>query len=207
MPSQPTDYKTEFNRKIAIGILGTELFWFDETKKALVYAVPLTDEGGGEYGGDIETIEVPEADLMRTPKITSRQTLDDITYTTHYTAARYKRWGEILSMTEPHTFVEVYNDLSAHIVRGTGQYTARTGDPRTIEATVAPENMGWIENVMEVTLTEFNSIKDMLTNESGVSMNFTGTDEAPAPLVFDLATIPENRVSPVQEESAEQASL
>lgn len=198
-----TELANAFNEKIAIGMLGTQLFWFNETTGVLDYAIPITDDGGGEYGGDIESFEAPEADLLKTPKISGRQTLDDVTYTTNYTADRYKRWGEILDATVPHTFVEVYKDLSAHIVRGTGQYTARQGDPRTIEATLAPENMGWVENVLKVKAAEFALVKSMFKKTDGSYMDFSGVSETPGSLKFNLDSIPENRESPVEDGSAD----
>ena len=179
---------TAFNAKIAIGMLGTQLFYWDKNSKKLVYAVPITDDGGGEYGGDTESFEAPEADLARTPKIASRQTLDDVTYISNYTASRYKRWKEILHPTEPTTFVEVYEDLSAHIVMGSGQFTARQGDPRTIEATVVPEGMGWVENITAITSSEYEEIKAMFTGST------VYTD-----ITFDYDSIPDNRVSPVED--------
>ena len=183
-------YASLFNKKIAVGMLGTQLFVWNKTSKKLVYAVPITDDGGGEYGGDTESFEAPEADLARTPKIAGRQTLDDVTYISNYTADRYKRWREILHPTEPNTFVEVYEDLSAHIVRGSGQFTARQGDPRTIEATVVPEGMGWVEDVTAITESEYADIKDMFENAASA-----------ADITFDLTSIPANRVSPVKEQS------
>ena len=183
-------YKESFNKKIAIGMLGTQLFVWDKIKKQLVYAVPITDDGGGEYGGDTESFEAPEADLARTPKIAGRQTLDDVTYISNYTADRYKRWKEILHPTEPNTFVEVYEDLSAHIVMGSGQFTARQGDPRTIEATVIPEGMGWVEDVTTITSAEYTEIASMFPGASSAS-----------DIAFDLTSIPANRVSPVREDS------
>ena len=177
----------DFNKDIAIGMLGTQLFYWDKNKKQLVYAIPITDDGGGEYGGDTESFEAPEADLAKIPKVAGRQSLEDVTYTTNYTAARFKRWKEILSSTASTTFVEVYEDLSAHIVMGSGQFTARQGDPRTIEATIVPEGMGWVEDVTSITTEEFNEIKAM----------FEGANSA-SDITFDLTSIPENRVSPVK---------
>jgi hypothetical protein len=52
-------YAESFNKKIATGMLGTQLFVWDKTSKKLVYAVPITDDGGGEYGGDTESFEAP----------------------------------------------------------------------------------------------------------------------------------------------------
>ena len=182
-------YAESFNKKIATGMLGTQLFVWDKKSKKLVYAVPITDDGGGEYGGDTESFEAPEADLARTPKIAGRQTLDDVTYISNYTADRYKRWKEILHPTEPNTFVEVYEDLSAHIVMGSGQFTARQGDPRTIEATVIPEGMGWVEDVTSITSAEYTEIASMFQGASSAS-----------DIAFDLTSIPANRVSPVRDD-------
>ena len=220
-----TDLANTFNEVIASGTLGTQLFWFEErpsktemvagtpvtTTGKLVYAVPLTDEGGGEYGGDIESYEAPEADLARIPKIAGRQSLEDVTYTSNYTPARFKRWKEILHSTEPHTFVEVYEDLSAHIVRGSGQFTKRAGNPSTIEATIVPENMAWVENILAITEDEWTAMKEMFrykatTGATTYSYMLDG-ETAPSgsttkPAQFVLETIPANRVSKVEAESA-----
>lgn len=211
----------QMNSLIATGTLGTQLFWFEEranqtvaltngstvsTTGKLVYAIPLTDEGGGEYGGDTESFEAPEADLARIPKIAGRQSLEDVTYTTYYTAGRYKRWGELVHETEPHTFVEVYEDLSAHIVRGSGQFTKRTGNPQTIECTIAPEQMAWVENILAITEKEWNSIKNMFKYNNGTATAAYMFSDAEAPTgnttksaVIALETIPASRVSKVEE--------
>ena len=60
--------------KVAIGDIGTQLFWFNPksvtssgTVASFEYALPIT--AGAEFGGDTESFEAPETDLDYIPKV------------------------------------------------------------------------------------------------------------------------------------------
>lgn len=177
----------QFDAKIAIGELGTQFFFFNATSKKYEYALPLADGGGGEYGGDTETFDAPEMDLAYTPKISGRTSLNDIELISNYTKDRYKRWLEILNNTKSQSYLEVYSDGSASAYSGTaGMPTITRGNPRTITATVAPENLIWIEDINNVTEEEFNQLKVMLSLDEVYQENWV--------IPFDYSTIPSKRI-------------
>ena len=74
---------------IAVGDIGTQLFWYNGTSHKFEYAVPVT--AGAEFGGDVESFDAPETDLDYVPKIAGRSSLNDIAYTSNYTAEKYGR--------------------------------------------------------------------------------------------------------------------
>lgn len=179
--------KASFDTDIAIGELGTQFFFYNATNGKYEYALPLADGGGGEYGGDTETFDAPEMDLAYTPKISGRTSLNDIELTSNYTKDRYKRWLEILSNTDANAYLEVYSDGSASAYSGTaGMPTITRGNPRTITATIAPENLIWIADINAVTAEEYAELKDML----GLEAEYTDGYAIP----FDYESIPNKRV-------------
>jgi hypothetical protein len=179
--------KASFDTDIAIGELGTQFFFYNTTKAKFEYALPLADGGGGEYGGDTETFDAPEMDLAYTPKISGRTSLNDIELTSNYTKDRYKRWLEILSNTKSNAYLEVYSDGSASVYSGTaGMPSITRGNPRTINATIAPENLIWVADINAVTEEEYAELKDML----GLEGDYTSGYSIP----FDYDSIPNKRV-------------
>lgn len=108
---------------IAIGDIGTQFFWFNKdntnqaTTGAFEYALPVT--AGAEFGGDRESFEAPETDLDYIPKIGGRSSLNDIEYTVNYTKEKYARIIEITNQTVGQVYMEVFQDGSCAIFKGT----------------------------------------------------------------------------------------
>lgn len=167
---------TKFDN-VAIGDIGTQLFYFDET--AFKYAVPVT--AGAEFGGDTESFEAPETDLDYIPKVMGRKSLNDISYTINYTAEKYKAVKAIIGdATKVNTFMEVFSDDSAMIFKGTSNDpTITAGDVRQMTLTIIPSYMKWVSNIHEL------DEEDLTTLESGW---YTGTA-----LNMDTESIPDAR--------------
>lgn len=144
---------------IAISDLGTQLFWWNE--KALEpkfeYAVPVT--AGADFSGDQESVEVPETDLDYIPKISIRRNLNDTEYTLNYTAEKYKRARAITDATNPQTYMEVLNDGSAMIFKGTCAMPGIVaGDARQISMPIVPSFTAWVNNIYDI---DEDSLKDL----------------------------------------------
>lgn len=156
--------------KIAIGDIGTQVFWFNQTSGKFQYAIPVT--AGAEFGGDTESFDAPETDLDYVPKISGRTTLNDISYTVNYTAEKYKRIVEISSNTELNTYMEVFSDGSATIFKGTsGRPTITSGDVRQITWTVAPQFMLWVENIYELSQNEKDALTDNMYSDDALNLD------------------------------------
>ena len=68
--------------------------WTAYTRK-FEYALPVVN--GAEFGGDTESFDAPESDLPYVPKVSGRSSINDVTYTSKLTPARYSRWKEIVN--------------------------------------------------------------------------------------------------------------
>lgn len=194
------DMKAAFDKIKAIGEIGTQLFWWNKTDPSaenwkFEYALPLVS--GGEYGGDVETIEAPELDLDYVPLLAGRTTLSEVTLTTNYTKARYHRWLQIIStdMENPSVFLEVFSDNSAALYSGTsGRPTIQGGDVRQIETTVAPSTMVWIEDITNLQNIEGEKTVDIINSVLGLTgTNSTNALTAGGALPFDVDSIPAER--------------
>lgn len=140
-------------RNIAIGEIGTQLFWFNATKGKFEYAVPVT--AGSEFGGDTESFDAPETDLDFVYKVGGRTTLNDIPYTSNYTKEKYQRIMDITDIDDDYTYMEVMSDGSAFIFSGTaGQPTKTNGDVPQINFTIIPSYMLWVSDIYELKSTE-----------------------------------------------------
>lgn len=193
-----TDLAKAFNGLIAIGDLGTQLFWLNKTSEKFEYALPVV--AGAEFGGDTETLEAPESDDPTVAKISGRTTLNDVTYNANYTKDRYKRLLDILDVKNIQTYMEVFSDGSAMIFAGTaGQPTIQSGDVRPIEFTIAPQTEEWVEDIASLTANEIELIQPLLVNASGKDITLTAGE----PLPFDLDTIPSGRVGYTEENLTE----
>ena len=190
------EMENSFDNKIAIGEYGTQLFWWNRDEMMFEYALPLVS--GGKYGGETETFEAPELDLDYVAKISGRTTLEDITLTSNYTKTRYTRWLQILSNTQTNVYMEVYSDNSATVFAGTsGRPTIQGGDVRQIETTVAPENMIWVNDVLNVTnateedntIAELNSLFKSVTPSGKTFTDIVSGN----PLPIDFSTVPSKR--------------
>lgn len=174
---------------LAIGDLGTQFFWFNETSKKFEYAVPVQE--GAEFGGDNESFDIKETDLDYTGKLLGRTNNNDVTYTVNYTAEKYKRVQNI-SQNGKKTYMEVLDGGSAMIFQGTsGRPTITQGDVRQITLTIAPSFMQWIENINDVTAEE----KAVLTalNLDGITAEEGEDEEKKVYINIDEATIPTAR--------------
>lgn len=191
-----------FDTKIAIGEYGTQFFWFNPNEQKFEYALPLVS--GGEYGGDTESFDAPELDGKTVFKVGGRTTIDDIPLTSNYTKARYIRWLQIVSSLKPQAYMEVYSDGSASMYAGTaGSPRITGGDVRTIETTIAPSNMVWINDVTNVTeavdgdktIDQINDLLDSVIKDNlGEDASLTTEIESGDALPFDEDTIPAKRI-------------
>ena len=190
----------DFNATVAIGELGTQFFYFDVTDSKFKYALPLVS--GGEYGGDTETFEAPEMDDDTVAKISGRTTLSDITLTSNYTKARYSRWLEILHNDKPYVYTEVFRDGSAVVFNGTaGMPTLQGGDVRQIEATIAPQNVVWIEDIDNLASQDIVDELNAMFKAQGATANVITYTAGTTKLPFDLTSLPSNRVGEVSDEA------
>lgn len=144
---------------IAIGDIGTQFFWFNKdnlnkaTTGAFEYALPVT--AGAEFGGDRESFEAPETDLDYVPKIGGRNSLNDIEYTVNYTKEKYARIVEITHNTIGQVYMEVFQDGSCAIFKGTsGIPTITSGDVRQLTLGITPDFLLVIQNIYSLTTTE-----------------------------------------------------
>ncbi|CAJ0592332.1 unnamed protein product [Cylicocyclus nassatus] len=178
----------EYKDPIAIGDIGTQLFYFNPSNTAsstftngcFEYAVPIT--AGGEFGGDVESFDAPETDLDYIPKISGRTSLNDIAYTLNYTKERYARAREISSSTTPQTYMEVLSDGSAVIFNATcGRPTITSGDVRQIGFTLVPQLMIWVSDIYNLTADELEQLdEDWYTTSSGTSKINIDVDSIPS---------------------------
>ena len=234
-----TELAQLFNKTIALGDLGTQLFWFNGkvdkdgktdpitstvgkvgdiykniTTKDLFkctavsgstytwtaytrkfeYALPVVN--GAEFGGDTESFDAPESDLPYVPKVSGRSSINDVTYTSNLTPARYARWKEIVDTTIDNTYLEVFADGSAMMVMGTGGVPRiMSGDVRTIEQTIIPKKEEFIADVFHLTDDDVKNISTMLKDAYGDLTTVTVGNALP----FDDSTIPTGRISIVDE--------
>lgn len=166
--------------KIAIGDIGTQLFYYNSTTNKFEYALPVT--AGAEFGGDTESFDAPETDLDYVPKVIGRRSTNDVEYTINYTKDKYKRAVEIVDDTNPQTYMEIFSDGSAEVFQGTGSTPSITaGDVRQITMTIIPSYMQWIYNVFSLTEDEASSLTGL-----GLGATFTASAELP----IDTDTIP-----------------
>ena len=147
--------------KVAIGDIGTQLFWWNKkhsgegtTEKPYVgsfeYALPIT--AGAEFGGDTESFEAPETDLDYIPKVSGRKSINDIEYTINFTKVKYARAEAIISNTEVQTYMEVLSDGSAMVFQGTSSMPSLTaGDVRQITLTIIPSYIKFIQDIFNIT--------------------------------------------------------
>lgn len=188
-----------FNEKIAVGDLGTQLFWLNREKGKFEYALPVVS--GAEFGGDTESFDAPESDLPYVPKVSGRSSLNDIVYTSNMTPERYARWKAIVDSTEDNTYLEVLSDGSAMMFSGTGGVPRiLSGDVRQIEQAIIAKKMEFIANVLSITADEKTLIQSMMKNDAGEDITLTATE----PLPFDVDSIPSGRISEVEEKYSEE---
>lgn len=188
---------------IAIGDIGTQFFWFNKdnaknaTTGAFEYALPVT--AGAEFGGDRESFEAPETDLDYVPKIGGRNSLNDIEYTVNYTKEKYARIIEITNNTIGQVYMEVFQDGSCAIFKGTsGIPTITAGDVRQLTLGITPDYLIVLQDVYKLTDGEkekldslASDLKVLYTTEekSYESLALYSGDR----LIIDTASIPSAR--------------
>ena len=171
---------------IAISDIGTQLFWWnpDALSPAFEYALPVT--AGADFSGDQESFEVAETDLNYIPKVGGRGSLNDTEYTLNYTAEKYERALEIIDATEPQTYMEVLNDGSAMIFKGTCAMAGIVaGDTRQISLPIIPESKAWVNNIYD--------IKDKFLNDLESQWYDTDSSTSKKYIKIDTSTIPTAR--------------
>ena len=170
---------------VAIGDIGTQLFYFNED--AFEYALPVT--AGAEFGGDTESFEAPETDLDYVPKVMGRKSLNDIAYTINYTKEKYMKIREILGDEGlvAKTYMEVFSDKSAMIFRGTAnEPTITAGDVRQLNFTIIPSYMKWVSNIYDL------DAEDLKTLDTAWFTPANGSEKAK--LNIDTTTVPDARL-------------
>ena len=173
---------------IAVGDIGTQLFWFNKTTSKFEYALPVT--AGAEFGGDTESFEAPETDLDYVPKIGGRSSINDISYTINFTSEKYKRVLEITDNVKENIYMEVLNDGSAMIFKGvSGRPTLTAGDVRQITMTIIPSFQEFFGNIYELDVTsnptETSILDSLKVGDFASSTFYTGTK-----INIDVSTIP-----------------
>ena len=137
-------------KKVAIGDIGTQLFWWNKTNSKFEYAVPVT--AGAEFGGDVESFDAPETDLDYVPKIGGRTSINDIAYTVNYTSDKYQRILDISDNTDVNVYMEVLSDGSGAVFQGTsGMPTITSGDVRQINWTIVASALVVVSNIFNLT--------------------------------------------------------
>lgn len=140
--------------KVAIGDIGTQLFYLGSTN--FEYLIPVT--AGAEFGGDTESFEAPETDLDYVPKVMGRKSLNDVEYTINYTSEKYKVLRDV-SKKGKVTYMEVFSDNSAMIFEGTAnEPTITAGDVRQMTYTVIPSRMEWVSDIYHLTADDIGNL-------------------------------------------------
>lgn len=169
---------------IAVGDIGTQLFWFNKTSNKFEYALPVT--AGAEFGGDTESFEVRETDLPYVAKIAGISSINDIPYTVNFTAEKYKRVLEITDNVAENIYMEVLNDGSAMIFKGTsGRPTLTAGDVRQITMTIIPTFQEFFADIYALTSDETAVLDSLKEGDFESATFYTGTE-----LNIDTDSIP-----------------
>lgn len=187
--------------KVAIGDIGTQLFWFNSKSKvessggtttetaSFEYALPIT--AGAEFGGDTESFEAPETDLDYIPKVGGRKSFNDISYTVNFTADKYARAEEIIHNTNAQTYMEVLSDGSAMVFQGVSSMpTITSGDVRQITITIIPSFVKFVKNIFSLTTDDISKLNSLgLKDEKGENLVFTSSG-----IPINNSSIPTTRV-------------
>lgn len=159
---------------VAIGDIGTQLFHFDSTAKKFEYLVPVT--AGAEFGGETESFEAPETDLDYVPKVMGRRSLNDVEYTINYTKEKYAVLRDIAKTGRvvPHTYMEVFSDNSAMIVRGTANDPSITaGDVRQMTYSIIPSYMKWISDIYNLDAEDLLTLEEDWYTDTAINLDTT----------------------------------
>lgn len=183
--------------KVAIGDIGTQLFWFNPksvtssgTVASFEYALPIT--AGAEFGGDTESFEAPETDLDYIPKVGGRKSFNDISYTVNFTADKYARAEAIIDNTNAQTYMEVLSDGSAMVFQGVSSMpTLTAGDVRQITITIIPSFVKFIKNIFALTEDEADKLTSLKLSDGTAegAVEFAKNGEIP----INSASIPTAR--------------
>lgn len=178
---------------IAIGDIGTQLFWFNPDKSVFEYAVPVT--AGAEFGGDTESFDTPETDLDYIPKIGGRPSINDISYTINYTAEKYRRVEEITNAIEDRIYMEVLQDGSAMLFKGTaGIPTLTAGDVRQINMTIIPSFLRLIANIADLEEKDIDNLDALNDGETSAGKFYVaGSGDSASYIRIDIDSIPKVR--------------
>ena len=168
--------------KVAIGDIGTQLFWYNKTTSKFEYALPVT--AGAEFGGDTESFEAPETDLDYIPKVAGRKSINDIEYTVNFTKVKYARAEAISSNTEVQTYMEVLSDGSAMVFQGTSSMpTITSGDVRQITLTIVPSYLKFVQDVFKLDEKEAAALNGLNLGLTFASGEAIAIDETTIPSV------------------------
>lgn len=160
---------------IAIGDIGTQFFWFNKDSKydgnantagttgAFEYALPVT--AGAEFGGDRESFDAPETDLDYVPKVGGRNILNDVEYTINYTKEKYARITEITNNIVGQVYMEIFQDGSCAIFKGTsGIPTITSGDVRQLTLGITPDYLTVIQDIYSLTQAEKTKLDSLASD-------------------------------------------
>lgn len=171
--------------------------WTSYSRK-FEYALPVVS--GADFSGDTESFDAPESDNPQVPKVSGRDSLSDIVYTSNLTPQRYNRWKEIVDSTDENTYIEVFSNGSAMMYTGTGgRPRIPSGDVRTIEQTIIPKKEEFIADIFNLSEDDVANIKTMLKDKDGDLTSISSGSALP----IDVDTIPTGRISIVEDKLAD----
>lgn len=178
---------------VAISDIGTQLFWYNPVSKLFEYALPVT--AGAEFGGDSESIDVTETDLDKNVKLFGRETLNNVVYNCNYTIEKYVRAERITDILDPQTYMEVFQDGSAMITRGTSKISNIGADnPKPFEITIFPSFEELISNIGDLDKIEREisdtDILKALNNGEDANGVYYDTEDGKKYIRIDGDTIP-----------------
>lgn len=172
--------------KVAVGDIGTQLFWFNTETDKFEYGLPVT--AGAEFGGDTESFEAPETDSDVVAKLVGRTTPNDVSYTINYTSTKYERVLAISDNINVGTYMEVLSDGSAMVFEGTsGTPTITAGDVRQITWTIAPSAMAFVSDIYDLTQNDVDRLSKL------VNTVYTVPESGAKTINIDVTTIPTAR--------------
>lgn len=196
---------------IAVGDLGTQVFWFNKdstfkdgaatggTTGAFEYALPVT--AGADFGGDTESFDVKETDYDKTLKIGGRTDVSNVEYTANYTREKYARAKTITSNVVGQVYIEVFNDGAAALFRGTcGMPSIQAGDVRPLGITIVPDYYYFVYDIYNLSTedkTELtalaNDLKELYKTKSKDYSTLALYDDTSSSLIIDTLSIPTAR--------------
>ncbi|MEG2540279.1 MAG: hypothetical protein RSB59_00665 [Clostridia bacterium] len=176
-----------FNTNFATNEIGTELFHYDETTKKVHYIAPIVE--GADFTRDVEKIDTPELDIDYVPSMSGKATMPTAEYMFNYDVNRYKAVTTCVKANNRGTYIEAWSDGSGMVFTGDGSVGRTKGNPPQISAKINMGFMLWIENLLSLTAEEVAKLQGVFTGAVLTALK---------PLPFDVASIPDGRISHIK---------